>query len=141
MIGKYKEAKRHLKVRKSKTGLGLFALESIERKGLVIEYVGPILTRKEANEKGGQYLFETSYNRFIDGSGRKNTARYINHSCNPNCEIDIVGGRVLVITKREILAGEELNYDYGEEFFDEHIKPYGCKCPSCFPPKRKDKSV
>lgn len=128
---KYRGIKHTLAVRKSATGLGLFTLDPIPKKEFVIEYVGPILTAKESNEKGGKYLFETNKDRFIDGTDRINTARYINHSCAPNCEIEIFRGRIYVFSTRAIKPGEELFYDYGEEYFDEHIKPYGCKCVKC----------
>ncbi len=125
---KYSDIKRSLKVVKTHSGLGMKTLEPIEKGGFVIEYVGPILTEKEANARGGKYLFETSKNRFIDGTDRSNTARYLNHSCKPNCEVEIKGGRVLIFATRAIKAGEELEYDYGKEYFDEHIKPFGCRC-------------
>jgi len=128
---KYRNIKRNLIVKRSIAGLGLFTKDEIERGGFVIEYFGPILTEKEANLKGGKYLFETSKNRFVDGTSRKNIARYINHSCLPNCEIEILRGRIYVFTKRKIKAGEELFYDYDKEYFDELIKPLGCKCPKC----------
>jgi SET domain-containing protein len=134
---KYRSVKRSLKVKKSLAGLGLFTLEPIEKGGFIIEYVGTILNEAEANEKGGKYLFEVSKNRFIDGTNRKNTARYINHSCRPNCEVDIKQGRVLIFAKRAIKAGEELNYDYEKEYFDEYIKPYGCKCVKCLDKSKK----
>jgi uncharacterized protein len=128
---KYRHYKRDLVVKRSRAGLGLFTNLSVERGGFVVEYVGELLTCKEANERGGKYLFETSKDRFIDGTSRSNLARYINHSCRPNCEIEIRSGRVLVFAKRSIKAGEELNYDYGEEYFDEYIKPCGCRCDKC----------
>lgn len=128
---KYQNIKRNLKVKRGISGLGLYTLDPIEKGGFVIEYIGEILNLREANERGGKYLFETSANRFIDGTTRKNIARYINHSCLPNCEVDIKAGRVLVFAKRGIKAGEELNYDYEEEYFNEHIKPHGCRCVKC----------
>ena len=128
---KYQKYKRNLKVGRSKAGLGLFANEPIERKGFVIEYTGEIIDLKEADRRNNKYLFETNKNRFIDGSARSNTARYINHSCKPNCEVEIFGGRVYVFTLKKIDAGEELTYDYGKEYFDEYIKPYGCRCEKC----------
>ena len=67
----------------------------------------------------------------IDGSPRSNTARYINHSCRPNAEAYISGRRVWIWSKRAISAGEEITCDYGKEYFDEHIKPVGCKCEAC----------
>ncbi len=121
------------KVKKSKAGLGLFAEEPIKRGTWIIEYVGKLINgRKEVEEyPENKYLFETSAVRMIDGSARSNTARYINHSCKPNCEVDIIGGRVFIKSIKRIEAGEELNYDYGEEYFDEYIKPYGCRCEPC----------
>jgi hypothetical protein len=128
---KYRNIGRKLHVRRSKAGLGLFSEESIERKEFVVEYRGPVLSRREADIKGGKYLFETSRDRVIDGSHRINTARYINHSCRANCEIEVLKGRVLIFSKRKISAGEELTYDYGKEYFDEYIKPFGCRCEKC----------
>ena len=128
---KYRHLKRSLVVKKSFAGLGLFTKEPIARDEFIIEYTGQILTSAHANKRGGKYLFETSKNRTIDGSGRDNLARYINHSCRPNCEVDILRGRIMIFSKRAIKEGEELTYDYEKEYFDEHIKPYGCKCEHC----------
>lgn len=126
---KYKHITRSLVVKRSSAGLGLFTTEPIERDGFIIEYVGPILNAHDADEHGGKYLFETNKNRFIDGSARTNTARYINHSCRPNCEVEIRRGRIFVFAKRAIKAGEELSYDYGKEYCDEFVKP--CRCEKC----------
>lgn len=128
---KYQKFKRNLITKRSSTGLGLFTKESINKGEFIIEYTGKVLNRREADERGGKYLFETSYNRFVDGSDRKNLARYINHSCSPNCIIEIRSGHILVFAKRRIEAEEELNYDYDKEYFDEFIKPYGCRCLKC----------
>lgn len=128
---KYQNIARELEVKRSRTGLGLFTSAPIERKGFVVEYIGEVLSRRAADERGGKYLFETNPERFLDGRSRSNLARYINHSCRPNCEVDVRRGRVLVFAKRGIKAGEELSYDYGKEYFDEYIKPYGCKCDKC----------
>jgi hypothetical protein len=128
---KYRNIVRALRVRRSSAGLGLFTELPIEKGGFIIEYTGSVHTRAESDTRGGKYLFETSYNRFIDGSSRSNTARYINHSCAPNCEIDIRRGRIFVFAKKNIPANSELTYDYGEEYFDEYIKPNGCRCNKC----------
>lgn len=120
------------KVKKSSAGLGLFAVEPIKRGTWIIEYVGKVLRGKEVTEHpANKYLFETSRVRMIDGSARSNTARYINHSCKPNCEAEIIGGRVFIKAIRRIEAGVELTYDYGEEYTGEYIKPYGCRCVPC----------
>ncbi|HEY4502257.1 MAG TPA: SET domain-containing protein [Candidatus Paceibacterota bacterium] len=122
---------KKVKVKRSQAGLGLFADESIKKNDFIIEYTGEIISQDEADQRGGKYLFELSSRRYIDGKSRKNIARYINHSCNPNCETDIVGGRVYVYARRTIQKDDELHYDYGKEYVDEHIKPYGCKCAHC----------
>ena len=119
------------RVKRSSAGLGLFADEDIKKGELVIEYTGKVLSSDEADKRGGKYLFELDSKKTIDGSGRENKARYINHSCRPNCEIDIKKGRVFVYAKKNIKLGEELSYDYGKEYFDEYIKPHGCRCEKC----------
>lgn len=127
----YSKIQRDLKIKRSKAGLGLFTGSPILRGGFVVEYTGRMLTREKADEKGGRYLFDISKRRVIDGTNRNNIARYINHGCRPNCEVDIRKGRIFVFARRRIQAGEELNYDYGKEYWDEYIKPYGCRCKSC----------
>lgn len=121
------------KVKRSKTGLGLFAAEPIPKGACIIEYVGRTLKKGEDETINSQYLFEVTKTKTIDGGARSNTARYINHSCRPNCEIDIHKERVFVMAKRNIKVGEELNYDYDTDFFDEYIKPKGCRCSKCEP--------
>ncbi len=125
-IGNFK-----LRVGRSATGKGLFATEAIPKGACIIEYIGRPMSLKEQYEKNGKYFFEVGRNAMIDGNIPANTARYINHSCKPNCEADGPTGRVFILALRRIKAGEELSYDYGEEYFDDHIKPKGCKCPAC----------
>ncbi len=125
-VGKYTYT-----VGKSSAGFGLFAGENIKRGDFVIEYYGPILTPEEADTKKGKYLFEVNSRKVVDGTPRYNMARYINHSCRPNCETDIVRGKIYIYARRNIKDGEELSYDYGKEYFNDFIKPYGCKCPKC----------
>lgn len=120
-----------LATKRGVNGLGLFAKVPIKKGDCIIEYVGEIISNAEANRRGGRYLFQTSANRHIDGTVRTNVARYINHSCRPNCEADTIGGRVFISAIKNIEVGEELNYDYGKEYFDEHIKPKGCACKKC----------
>lgn len=119
------------KVKRSSAGLGLFASTPIKRGTYVIEYVGRVLKGKEMDPVNNKYLFETSAVRMIDGSARSNTARYINHACKPNCEPEITAGRVFIKAIKRIEVGDELTYDYGKEYFDMYIKPYGCRCASC----------
>ena len=132
--GKFTPGGYKVAVKRAKAGLGLFAGEPIPKGACIIEYVGRTLKKGEDQTITSQYLFEISKTKTIDGGARSNTARYINHSCRPNCEIDIYKQRVFVLAKRAIKAGEELNYDYDTEFFDEYIKPKGCRCVKCQPP-------
>jgi hypothetical protein len=96
-----------------------------------MEYTGRLLSSDEADRKGGRYLFEVNRRWFIDGSPRGNLSRYINHSCRPNCEPLVRGRAIVIYARRTIRAGEELTYDYGKEYFDEYIKPSGCRCAWC----------
>ena len=116
------------RVKRTAAGLGLVAEEAIPKDAFIIEYFGEILSNDDADEKGGKYLFEVDGGYTIDGTTRRNRARYINHSCKPNCETEVAGRRVFVYAKRSIAEDEELSYDYGKEYFDTHIKPFGCRC-------------
>ena len=112
-------------------GFGLFATRPIRAGEFVIEYTGRHVTNEEAERMTTRYLFELDDRWTIDGSSRSNTARYINHSCDPNCEAEIVDGKIHISAYRDIEEGEELTYDYGEEYFDEFIRPRGCGCAKC----------
>lgn len=125
-----------LKVKRSKAGLGLFALSPIKKGDFIIEYTGEHLTNDEADRRGGKYLFILTKKITVDGRGRSNIARYINHSCRPNAEPEIKKGTIIIQAKRNIKAGEELTYDYGKEYWNEHIKPFGCRCEKCAPALR-----
>lgn len=123
----------NVKVKKSSAGLGLFALEDIPKEQIVIEYTGERITTKEADKRGGRYLFTIEDGLVIDGKGRENTARYINHSCKPNAEaeIDQEDNRVYIRACQKIKAGEEITYDYGKEYTQDIIAAKGCKCATC----------
>ena len=130
---KYDMVGYNLKVKRSRSGLGLYTFDPIKKGACIIEYTGRMLTPEENKTVENQYLFRISRTKTLDGSPRSNTARYINHSCRPNCEIDVYRGRIYILANRNIKAGEELNYDYDTEFFDEWIKPKGCVCLKCKP--------
>jgi uncharacterized protein len=120
-----------LVVKRSKSGLGLFVGETEIPKGAcVIEYVGPVVPKGEEDNINSLYLFEVNARKTINGAPRYNTARYINHSCKANCEPNIHKGRVFIHALRRIKPGEELNYDYGENYFKEYLKDV-CACPKC----------
>lgn len=126
-----------LAVKRTATGLGLVALEPIPADKKIIEYVGPVLTHAEAAAKGGKYLLTIDERYVIDGSPRSNKARYVNHSCRPNARAYTTGVRVWIWSLRPIRAGEEITINYGREYFNDHIKPRGCKCRKCQRPSRR----
>jgi SET domain-containing protein len=136
----YKPGDFDLVVRRSKTGLGLFAESEIPKGSCIIEYFGPQLTAEEEEKSRSKYLFEVHSRKTIDGALRKNTARYINHSCRPNCEPNIHKGRVYIHSLRRIRPGEELNYDYGTNYFNEFLKGI-CACEKCKPTAAKRRPV
>jgi SET domain-containing protein len=116
-------------VKRGLNGLGLYANTDFKKGEKILEYVGEIISVDEADRRGGKYLFELDEKWTIDGKSRENIARYINHSCVPNCETEVDGKRVFVYTIKKVTAGEELAYDYGKEYFKEYIEPKGCRCP------------
>lgn len=120
-------------VKRSIAGLGLFATTTYKRGDFIIEYTGERISTDEANRRGGKYLFTVTDEITIDGKGRENTARYINHSCTPNAEAERDEDELIIriLAKRRINPGEEIFYDYGKEYWDDHIKPYGCRCSAC----------
>jgi uncharacterized protein len=118
-------------VKRSRTGLGLFAQHPIPKGTRIIEYTGPLISNKIVDQSRGKYFFGINSKWSIDGSGRDNIARYANHSCKPSAEAVIEGRRVWLWAKRSIRPGEEITYDYGREYFENVIKTIGCKCIGC----------
>jgi uncharacterized protein len=118
-------------VRRTQAGLGLFTEKPIHRGDFVIEYTGALIPNSATERMKGRYLFQVNSRWTIDGAGRENVSRYINHACKPNCQAFIKRSRILIYAKRNIAAGEELSYDYGKEYFEEFILPEGCRCASC----------
>jgi SET domain-containing protein len=121
-------------------GRGVFALEPIRRGARVIEYVGERIDDAESERRYDDgsmarhhtFLFQVKRDVVIDGARQGNDARFINHSCNPNCETIIEGDRVFIYARRAIATGDELTYDYWyqrdgtEDAADERL--YRCAC-------------
>lgn len=124
---------------------GVFATKDIPKGTKIIEYVGEKVTKEESKKreqqtleeskkditKGAVYIFELDEEHDIDGNVSWNDARFINHSCDPNCEVDIIEGRIWIIALKDIKKDEELSYDYGydlEGFEKHHCR---CGCPNC----------
>ena len=125
---------RLYKIRKSKIDKkGLYANCNIKKGTKIIEYKGKIITRKYAEENSkfdnnkAIYLFNLNKKYDLDGDFKYNTARLINHSCNPNCEVTGTGLKVWVHAIKDIKKDDELSYDYGFSY-DKDYKQYPCKC-------------
>ena len=133
------------KVKKSKMhGSGLFATENIAKGVKIIEYVGEKVSKAEGDkrsekrikkylkskETGSVYIFELNKKFDIDGSPLYNKARYINHSCDPNCEVEIIKNEIWICSIKKIRKGDELTYDYGYEFDKDDFRDHVCKCGS-----------
>jgi hypothetical protein len=151
-----------IRVRRSKIhGSGVFAARAIPRGAHVIEYVGERVSHAEADRRyegrplndAHTFLFTVDERTVVDAGVGGNEARFINHSCKPNCETEVTRGRIWVRARRRILPHEELSYDYciGRDADDppDVDEIYGCRCgaPRCRgtmlvgrPPRRKTTS-
>jgi SET domain-containing protein len=147
---------RKIQVRRSGVhGKGVFAVDDIAEGETIVEYVGEIISWKEAQRRhphnpddpNHTFYFHVDDKRVIDAAVGGNSARWINHSCDPNCEADEQDGRIFIKALRDIKPGEELSYDYGL-IIDERYTPklkaeYPCWCgsPDCrgtlLAPKRR----
>ena len=132
---------KYIEVRESEIhGTGVFASTKVPKGKKVIEYVGEKITKKESARRsialieknrgsetdGAVYIFEVNKRHDIDGNIPENTARFINHSCDPNCEPDVIKNRVWLISTRKIKKGEELSYNYGFDLED--YEEHKCRC-------------
>ena len=112
---------------------GLYAAKNIKAGRKIINYKGKIITVKETekNKKFDNdkaiYLFNLNNKYDLDGDFEYNTARLINHSCNPNCEVEGKGLKLWIFALRDIKKGEELSYDYGFGY-DKDYKQFVCRC-------------
>ena len=127
-------------------GMGIYASKDIPKNTKIIEYIGEKISKKEGDirsekrikkylnskKTGSVYIFELNSKYDIDGSKRYNKARYINHSCDPNCEVDIIDGEIWISSIKKIKKGDELSYDYGYAFDKDDYKDHVCKCGSKF---------
>ena len=136
--------KKPYRVGRSRTGLGLFATKRIKKGTKIIRYFGPLLDSKKKKDDAieNKYLFELNNRWTIDGSVRKNVARYINHACKPNAESDVRPRKrkVFIRAIKNIEPGEEINYDYGTDYFKAYLKPIGCKCDACEKKRKKKRA-
>jgi SET domain-containing protein len=140
-MGQKPTTSKYIEVRESEIhGTGVFARTQVPKGKKVIEYIGEKITKKESERRsitlieknqgsetdGAVYIFEVNKRHDIDGNIPENTARFINHSCDPNCEPDVIRNRVWLISTRKIKKGEELSYNYGFDLED--YAEHKCKC-------------
>ena len=126
-------------------GRGAFATRFIRKGARIIEYTGERISQDEADERYDDtamgrhhtFLFNVDEDTVIDAAHEGNDSRFINHSCEPNCQAFQEGDRIFIYARRDIQPGEELSYDYGyertEDMGPEEEKLYVCRCgtPSC----------
>eukprot|EP00180_Rhodochaete_pulchella_P002414 Plantae.Rhodophyta-Rhodochaete_pulchella.ctg36844.p2 GENE.Plantae.Rhodophyta-Rhodochaete_pulchella.ctg36844~~Plantae.Rhodophyta-Rhodochaete_pulchella.ctg36844.p2 ORF type:complete len:183 (-),score=28.85 Plantae.Rhodophyta-Rhodochaete_pulchella.ctg36844:138-632(-) len=136
--------KKRTQIRRSGIeGWGLFATEDIEANELLIEYAGELIRPSLSDQrerfyesKGkGTYMFRIECGLIVDATMRGNWARFINHSCDPNCfsqQVEVGGGRqaIVIVTKRRVLRGEEFSYDYQFPLEEKKI-PCNCGADNC----------
>ena len=121
-------------------GLGAFAFRPIGKGTRIVEYLGERITPEEADERYDDdamerphtFLFTVNKKTVIDAARQGNEARFINHSCEPNCEAVVEDGRVFIQAVHDILPGAELTYDYHLErpgrYRVEWKERYACHC-------------
>ena len=131
------------KKKSSVHGSGLFAFENIKKGTKIIEYVGDKVTKKEGDRRadkqinrakknknnGMVYVFELNQRYDIDGGVAHNHARLINHSCNPNCEVEISNNQIWISAIKNINKNSELTYNYGYPYDADYVD-HVCKCGS-----------
>jgi SET domain-containing protein len=128
---------RHLRIGRAKAGLGLFACVPIRKGQFIIRYSGRKIRTETTEDLDTRYLFEINERWTIDGSNRRNRARYINHSCRPNAEVYFVKLVIKIRAIKNIKPGDEITYHYGRNYFEAFIKDVGCKCAACAKKKAK----
>jgi uncharacterized protein len=125
---------RPFRIGRSPTGLGLFATKPIKRTAYIATYRGPRISNEEADRRearGARYMFTLNSRWTIDGSPRRNVARYINHSCRPNAKPVERNGGIVIVALHRIEPGEEITYDYGREYLKYFFANEGCRCARC----------
>jgi len=115
-------------------GTGGFARQFIPKNARVIEYVGERIDKAESLrrcEADNPYIFTLNQETDLDGSMGWNPARFLNHSCAPNCEAEVTEERIWIVAHRDIQPGEELTFNYGFNLEDYKEYPCHCRAPNC----------
>jgi uncharacterized protein len=112
-------------------GLGLFAAQDIKHGTRILQYIGEKIAKAESTRRlaqGNAYIFTFNDRYDLDGKILRNTARYSNHSCAPNCEVQQMTRTLWVVALRDISGGEELTYNYGYEYDPDTYHDFRCRC-------------
>jgi SET domain-containing protein len=115
-------------------GTGGFARTDISSGARIIEYLGEKITKQESLarcEQNNEYIFSLSDTQDLDGNVDWNPARFLNHSCAPNCEAQLADGSIWLVAIREIRAGEELTFNYSYDLQDFREHPCNCGASGC----------
>jgi SET domain-containing protein len=115
-------------------GIGGFAKADIVAGTRVIEYVGETITKAESLrrcESNNEYIFSLDETYDLDGNVPWNPARFLNHSCEPNCEAEPDGGCIWIVARRDIRTGEEITFNYGYDLDDYREHPCRCGAADC----------
>lgn len=116
-------------------GTGGFAMAAIAKGARVIEYKGERISKSESLvrcEANNPYIFNLDGETDLDGSVEWNPARFLNHSCNPNCDAELLDGHIWIVANRDIAEGEEITFDYGYDWEDYKDHPCECGAANCF---------
>ena len=100
----------------------------------MIEYVGEKILKSEPVrrcEAGNTFIFELYEQWDIDGGAGWNPARFLNHSCGPNCDAELIDGQIWIVARHDIDAGEEITFNYGYDWEDFREHPCHCGAPDC----------
>ena len=112
-------------------GLGGFAKRAIPQGTRLVEYVGERISKGESLlrcEQSNEYIFALDDKQDLDGNVAWNPARFLNHSCTPNCDAELQDDRIWIIARRDIQPGEEITFNYGYDL--ENYRDYPCRCGS-----------
>lgn len=115
-------------------GEGLFALEAIAAGTPILQYLGERISKEESacrRAEGNNYIFHLDYAWDIDGESLENTARYINHSCDPNCRVELRDGEIWILAARDLEPGQELSFNYGYDLSEYERFPCACGARNC----------
>jgi SET domain-containing protein len=125
-------------------GRGVFAQRAIPDGTRIVEYTGERITKAEAKRREAQrlerqrrgsddsvYVFVLNRRHDLDGRKSRSVARFINHSCAPNCRAEASRGRIWIVARRDLAAGEELTYDYGFPLAEWRQHPCRCGAERC----------